>query len=140
MDFLQLLDGAEYLAQQGDPQIAGLDYDSRRVQIRALPPDVEPATILIRAHAGVVAAHREIQVLPVAVRLIGFDAWAAYLLHQQAGNRQRIVPHQFGIQPPPALHGKLAIERVAGAQLLRRDGSLLIAIAADNEANHVFDV
>jgi UDP-N-acetylmuramoyl-L-alanyl-D-glutamate--2,6-diaminopimelate ligase len=32
MDFLHLLDGAEYLAQQGDPQIAGLDYDSRRVQ------------------------------------------------------------------------------------------------------------
>ena len=32
MDFLQLLEGAEYLAQQGNPQIAGLDYDSRRVQ------------------------------------------------------------------------------------------------------------
>ena len=32
MDFLQFLDGAEYLAQQGNPQIAGLDYDSRRVQ------------------------------------------------------------------------------------------------------------
>ncbi len=32
MDFLQLLDGAECLAQQGNPQIAGLDYDSRRVQ------------------------------------------------------------------------------------------------------------
>jgi UDP-N-acetylmuramoyl-L-alanyl-D-glutamate--2,6-diaminopimelate ligase len=31
MDFLELLDGAEYLAQQGNPQIAGLDYDSRRV-------------------------------------------------------------------------------------------------------------
>ncbi len=32
MNFLDLLDGAEYLAQQGNPQIAGLDYDSRRVQ------------------------------------------------------------------------------------------------------------
>ena len=32
MHFLELLDGAEYLAQQGNPQIAGLDYDSRRVQ------------------------------------------------------------------------------------------------------------
>jgi UDP-N-acetylmuramoyl-L-alanyl-D-glutamate--2,6-diaminopimelate ligase len=32
MNFLQLLDGAEYLAQQGDPAIAGLDYDSRRVK------------------------------------------------------------------------------------------------------------
>ncbi|MGB8770503.1 MAG: UDP-N-acetylmuramoyl-L-alanyl-D-glutamate--2,6-diaminopimelate ligase [Candidatus Korobacteraceae bacterium] len=32
MDFLQLLDGAEYVAQQGNPPIAGLDYDSRRVQ------------------------------------------------------------------------------------------------------------
>ncbi len=32
MNFLQLLDGAEYLAQQGDPLIAGLDYDSRRVK------------------------------------------------------------------------------------------------------------
>jgi UDP-N-acetylmuramoyl-L-alanyl-D-glutamate--2,6-diaminopimelate ligase len=32
MNFLKLLDGAEYVAQQGDPSIAGLDYDSRRVK------------------------------------------------------------------------------------------------------------
>ena len=32
MNFLELLDGAEYVAQQGDPAIAGLDYDSRRVK------------------------------------------------------------------------------------------------------------
>jgi UDP-N-acetylmuramoyl-L-alanyl-D-glutamate--2,6-diaminopimelate ligase len=32
MNFLQLLDGAEYVAQQGNPPIAGLDYDSRRVK------------------------------------------------------------------------------------------------------------
>jgi UDP-N-acetylmuramoyl-L-alanyl-D-glutamate--2,6-diaminopimelate ligase len=32
MNFLDLLDGAEYLAQQGNPQIEGLDYDSRRVR------------------------------------------------------------------------------------------------------------
>ena len=32
MKFLQLLDGAEVLAQRGDPDIAGLDYDSRRVK------------------------------------------------------------------------------------------------------------
>src|SRR5271166_741669 len=32
MNFLNLLDGAEYLAQQGNPPIAGLDYDSRRVK------------------------------------------------------------------------------------------------------------
>ncbi len=32
MTFVDLLDGAEYVAQQGDPEIAGLDYDSRRVK------------------------------------------------------------------------------------------------------------
>jgi len=32
MNFLQLLDGAEYLAQQGNPSISGVDYDSRRVK------------------------------------------------------------------------------------------------------------
>ncbi len=32
MKFFDLLDGAEYLAQQGNPDIAGLDYDSRRVR------------------------------------------------------------------------------------------------------------
>jgi len=32
MNFLQLLDGAEYLDERGDPPIAGLDYDSRRVR------------------------------------------------------------------------------------------------------------
>ncbi len=33
VNFLTLLDGAEYIAQQGDPTIAGLDYDSRRVKL-----------------------------------------------------------------------------------------------------------
>ena len=32
MNFLDLLDGAEYIAQQGNPDVAGLDYDSRRVK------------------------------------------------------------------------------------------------------------
>ncbi len=32
MNFLQLLDGAEVLAQSGDADIAGLDYDSRRIK------------------------------------------------------------------------------------------------------------
>jgi UDP-N-acetylmuramoyl-L-alanyl-D-glutamate--2,6-diaminopimelate ligase len=32
MNFLDLLFGAEYVAQQGNPEIAGLDYDSRRVK------------------------------------------------------------------------------------------------------------
>ncbi|MGB9104388.1 MAG: UDP-N-acetylmuramoyl-L-alanyl-D-glutamate--2,6-diaminopimelate ligase [Terriglobales bacterium] len=32
MKFQQLLDGAEFLFQRGNPEIAGLDYDSRRVQ------------------------------------------------------------------------------------------------------------
>jgi UDP-N-acetylmuramoyl-L-alanyl-D-glutamate--2,6-diaminopimelate ligase len=32
MNFLQLLNGAECLAEQGNPPIAGLDYDSRRVK------------------------------------------------------------------------------------------------------------
>lgn len=32
MTFLDLLDGAEYIAQQGDADIAGLDYDNRRVK------------------------------------------------------------------------------------------------------------
>ncbi|MGZ4819760.1 MAG: Mur ligase domain-containing protein, partial [Terriglobales bacterium] len=32
MRFQQLLEGAEFLFQRGNPEIAGLDYDSRRVQ------------------------------------------------------------------------------------------------------------
>jgi UDP-N-acetylmuramoyl-L-alanyl-D-glutamate--2,6-diaminopimelate ligase len=32
MNFLDLLDGVGYLAQQGNPPIAGLDYDSRRLK------------------------------------------------------------------------------------------------------------
>ncbi len=32
MNFLELLDGVEYLAQRGDPRITGLDYDSRRIK------------------------------------------------------------------------------------------------------------
>ncbi len=32
MNFLKLLDGAEYLDERGDPPITGIDYDSRRVK------------------------------------------------------------------------------------------------------------
>ena len=32
MKFLKLLDGAEVLSETGDPEIKGLEYDSRRVQ------------------------------------------------------------------------------------------------------------
>src|SRR5271166_2215598 len=32
MNFLQLLHGAEVLAQSGNPRISGLEYDSRRVR------------------------------------------------------------------------------------------------------------
>jgi len=32
MNFLQLLDGAEVLAQSGNPSISGLEYDSRRIK------------------------------------------------------------------------------------------------------------
>jgi UDP-N-acetylmuramoyl-L-alanyl-D-glutamate--2,6-diaminopimelate ligase len=32
MNFLQLLDGAEYLDERGNPPVIGLDYDSRRVK------------------------------------------------------------------------------------------------------------
>ena len=33
MNFLQLLEGAEYLDERGNPPINGLDYDSRRVKL-----------------------------------------------------------------------------------------------------------
>ena len=33
MNFLQLLDGAEVLSQSGDPNVSGVDYDSRRVRL-----------------------------------------------------------------------------------------------------------
>ena len=32
MKFLKLLDGAEVLSETGDPEIKGLEYDSRRIQ------------------------------------------------------------------------------------------------------------
>ena len=32
MKFLQVLDGAEVLSERGNPDITGLEYDSRRVQ------------------------------------------------------------------------------------------------------------
>ena len=32
MTFQHLLDGAEVLAQNGDPSVSGVEYDSRRVQ------------------------------------------------------------------------------------------------------------
>ena len=32
MNFLQLLDGAEVLSQRGNPNVSGVEYDSRRVR------------------------------------------------------------------------------------------------------------
>ncbi len=51
MTFLDLLDGAEYVAQQGNPEIAGLDYDSRRVK---------PGWCFVAMHGGSTDGNRYI--------------------------------------------------------------------------------
>jgi len=51
MKLLDLLDGAEYVAQQGDPDIAGLDYDSRRVK---------PGWCFVAMHGGSADGNRYI--------------------------------------------------------------------------------
>ena len=50
-----------------------------RVQERALPPGVEAAAVLVLALVGLLLARREVQVLPVAGRLVRLDARPADL-------------------------------------------------------------
>ena len=86
----------------------------------ALPPRVEPAAILTLPAVRLVGTGREIQVLPIAVRLIGLGAGTADFRFEQTRDGEGIVPHQFGFDAPPALAGQLAIVGIAAAQVLRR--------------------
>ena len=110
------------------------------MQIRALPPDVKPAPVLVRAGAGFISADREIQVLPVPVGLIRFDAWPADFFRQQSGNRQRVIAHQFGVQTPAALGCQFAIERIALLNFFRENRGLLVGVAVGDQADHMFHV
>ena len=106
----------------------------------ALPPRVETAPVLARSAVILVGAGREIEVLPIAFRLVGFDTGPADGGHEELGSGQGIVPHQFGIETPAALPGQLPVVgiRLQGGRV--GDAALAVGLTAHDEANKLFDI
>ena len=90
-----------------------------RVQEGALPEGVDAAAVEIVAAAGRVLALGEVERRQVSVRLIRLDARSAELLHQQSGDRERDVAHDFGIHAEAALARQQAIVGIALVELRR---------------------
>ncbi len=100
MNFLQLLDGAEYLAQQGNPPIAGLDYDSRRVK---------PGWCFVAMRGGTTDGNRYID-----------DALAAGAVAIVSDS----LPPREGVSWAQVTHGRRALARLS-ANFYRRPAEKL---------------
>ena len=89
MNFLELLDGAECLAQQGDPPIAGLDYDSRRIK---------PGWCFVAMHGETTDGNRHIDV--------ALQAGAVAVVSDS-------LPPKPGIAWAQVAHGRRALARLS---------------------------
>jgi len=89
MNFRDLLDGAEYVAQQGDPEIAGLDYDSRRVK---------PGWCFVAMHGGSTDGNRYIDA--------ALQAGAAAVVSDS-------LPPREGVAWAQVPHGRRALARLS---------------------------
>ena len=110
------------------------------MQETALPPDIEPATILGVVLVGHVFTHGEVEVLPVTVRLVGLHAGAADLGREEAGDGEGVVTHEFGIEAIRALAADFAVIRVGRSLRGCRHGTATIRFAVHDEADHVLQV
>ena len=81
----------------------GVEGDQAGVQERPLPVGVQAAAILALALVVLPFARGEVQVLPVAGRLIRLHARPADLGHEQAADRQGVVADQLGVEAEAAL-------------------------------------
>ena len=107
---------------------------------RPLPPDVQAPPILRVAAIDRVIARRKIQILPVAIRLVGLHAGPANLRRQQPADRQRRVAHPLRLEAGSALPRVLAIIRVSRELRRRRGGNLPVRRARDDHAHELFHV
>ena len=104
-------DGGAFLARRG------VEVRQHRVQERPLPVHVDAAAVLAFVAIGHVVAVGELEVRVVAGRLIGDGARAADVQVEQAGDRQRVVADELGLEPPRRLGGEQAVVRVDLAEL-----------------------
>jgi UDP-N-acetylmuramoyl-L-alanyl-D-glutamate--2,6-diaminopimelate ligase len=103
MNFLQLLDGAEYVAQQGNPDIAGLDDDSRRVK---------PGWCFVAMRGETADGNRYIDT--------ALEAGAVAVVSDS-------LPPRAGVAWAQVLHGRRALARVSANFYGRPAERLLIA-------------
>ena len=110
------------------------------VDVAALPPGVEAAAPDVFVGAALPLADGEVEIFPIAGRLVGFHAGAAGALHEQAGNGEGVVAHELGIEPPAAAAGELAVLGITRQHFRRGDGRARVGFARDHEADHVAQV
>ena len=97
----------------------GVERQQGRVEELPLPVRVQTPAVLGGAGVVLVGALGEMQVGPVAGRLVRLDAATADLLKEQPADGEGIVANQFGVQPEPGLPGNQLIVRVERSQFLR---------------------
>ena len=126
----------------GDALLAArrIEREQARVEKRPLPPDVQAPPILRVAAIDRVVARRKIQILPVAIRLVGLHAGPANLRRQQPADRQRRVAHPLRLEAGSALPRVLTIIRVSRELRRRRGGNLAVSRARDDHAHELFHV
>ena len=105
-----------------------------------LPPDIQPPPIKALSRIGDPLARREVQVLPVAIGLVGLHARPTDLRDKQPRDRQGIVTHQFRVEAKRRLPGTFAIVGIDSCQLFGSGRHLLVGLAQHDQADHVLDI
>src|SRR6056297_1626579 len=94
------------------------------MQERTAPKRVKTPPVKSLVLVGLPFPRREIEVLPIAGRLVRLDARAAdRFVDQQTAELQRRVADELRIQPPTALSGEPIVAWIGAFQLGSRHGA-----------------
>ena len=94
-----------------------IERDERRIDRGAPPIDVEAAPIQVGALRSCVIVAAHLIDLPSAGRLRGLDALSAELRVENAGDGERVVADDFGVEPLARAAGEQTVLAVACEQL-----------------------
>ena len=115
-------------------------HHQRRMEVLPLPVHIEPAAIEVVVGVGVVGASGKVEVVPVALRLVGPHAPTTHPTHEQSTGGQGRVADHFGIDAVPVLAGKQAVLRIPVGGLLGYDARSAVGNARHDLSQDVADV
>ena len=102
------------------------------MEILPLPVGVEAAAVEALPLVGLPGALREVEIIPVALRLVGLHAWSPHLSHEQPRRRQRRVADHLRLDAEPVLPAEEPVLGITLDRGPRRGAAALIGATGDD--------